>query len=248
MKIKTIRGALRAVQRKLDAGHTEKVTHSAELDRSYGLLATERACYITRLLSSGDYVDFGRLFPDLAHQIGWTRGIMLSRQDLASAISATRKMPQTVSMSTIMIFVDECGRFSQIGPATLMGFCEYMGLVAGRGNSQYAFPTIILSPVFGTRRGEEEHAVLRRVSLISQVNNSGDGDEDARKERFVDAVLQLGNPDAGSVSEMEDTNGVPTGSFDQFDFAGDGTVLAVLNEINRNLTRIRELLENAHSK
>ena len=90
--------------------------------------------------------------------------------------------------------------------------------------------------------------MLRRVSLISQVNNSGDGDEDARKERFVDAVLQLGNPDAGSVSEMEDTNGVPTGSFDQFDFAGDGTVLAVLNEINRNLTRIRELLENAHSK
>jgi hypothetical protein len=42
--------------------------------------------------------------------------------------------------------------------------------------------------------------------------------------------------------------GVPTTSFDQFDFAGDGAVLAVLSEINRNLTRIRELLEKTSSK
>jgi hypothetical protein len=247
MKIKTVRGALRAVQRKIAAGHLETVTFSRELDSTYGLLATDKAWYITRLLREEDYVDFGRLFPDLANQIGWTRGVRLARQGLSAAIAATRKLPKHGTASSIMLFVDEHGRFTQIGPATLMGFCEYMGLTTGRGNSWYAFPTVILSPVFGSERDDDERAVLQRASLISQVNSS-EADDDTRKEYFVDAVLQLGHPDAEAAQGSSGSTGVPTASFDQFDFAGDGVVLAVLNEINRNLARIRELLENTPSK
>ncbi len=244
MKIKTVRGALRAVQRKIAAGHTETVTFSSELNSTYGLLATDRAWYITRLLREEDYVDFGRLFPDLASQIGWTRGVRLARQDLAAAIAATRKLPKRGTTSSVMVFVDENGRFTQIGPATLMGFCEYMGLTTGQGNSWYAFPTVILSPVFGSERDEGERAVLQRASLISQVNST-EADDDTRKEYFVDAVLQLGRPEA---ENAQDSSGVSAVSFDQFDFAGDGAVLAVLSEISRNLARIRELLENTSSK
>lgn len=247
MKIKTVRGALRAVQRKIAAGHVETVTFSSELDSTYGLLATDRAWYITRLLRDEDYVDFGHLFPDLADQIGWTRGVRLARQGLASAMAATRKLPKHGTASSVMVFVDEHGRFTQIGPATLMGFCEYMGLTTGRGKGWYAFPTVILSPVFGSERDEGERAALQRASLISQVNSS-EADDDSRKEYFVDAVLQLGHPDAEAPQGSSSPTGVPTASFDQFDFAGDGAVLAVLNEINRNLARIRELLDNASSK
>ncbi len=247
MKIKTVRGALRAVQRKIAAGHLETVTFSSELDSTYGLLATDKAWYITRLLREEDYVDFGRLFPDLANQIGWTRGVKLSRQGLSTAIAATRKLPRHGTFASVMVFVDERGRFTQIGPATLMGFCEYMGLTTGRGNSWYAFPTVILSPVFGSERDEDERSVLQRASLISQINSS-EADDDARKEYFVDAVLQLGHPDTAAAQGSSDFTGVPSGSFDQFDFAGDNAVLAVLSEINRNLARIRELLDNASSK
>jgi hypothetical protein len=122
-----------------------------------------------------------------------------------------------------------------------------MGLTTGRGNSWYAFPTIILSPVFGSERDTDERAALQRASLISQVNST-EADEDTRKEYFVDAVVQLGQPDNQAVLDSPVSAGVPTTSFDQFDFAGDGAVLSVLSEINRNLTRIRELLEKTSSK
>ena len=247
MKIKTVRGALRAVQRKIAAGHVETVTYSGELDKTYGLLATDKAWYITRLLRSDDYVDFGGLFPELSKQIGWTRGVRLARQGLSAAIAATRKLPVHGTASSIMVFVDETGRFLQIGPATLMGFCKYMGLTTGRGNSWYAFPTIILSPVFGSERDADERAALQRASLISQVNST-EADEDTRKEYFVDAVVQLGQPESQAVLDSSVSAGVPTTSFDQFDFAGDGAVLAVLSEINRNLARIRELMEKTSSK
>jgi hypothetical protein len=247
MKIKTVRGALHAVQRKIIAGHGETVTYSSELDKTYGLLATDKAWYITRLLRSEDYVDFGGLFPDLSKQIGWTRGVRLARQGLSAAIAATRKLPIHGTASSILVFVDEHGRFLQIGPATLMGFCEYMGLTTGRGNSWYAFPTIILSPVFGSERDTDERAALQRASLISQVNST-EADEDTRKEYFVDAVVQLGQPETQGVADSSVSAGVPTTSFDQFDFAGDGAVLAVLGEINRNLARIRELMEKSSSK
>jgi len=59
-------------------GHRETVTYSSELDKTYGLLATDKAWYITRLLREDDYVDFGGLFPELAKQIGWTRGVRLA--------------------------------------------------------------------------------------------------------------------------------------------------------------------------
>jgi|GEM_PF-1122819 hypothetical protein len=247
MKIKTVRGALRAVQRKVVADHRETVTYSGELDKTYGLLATDKAWYITRLLRSEDYVDFGGLFPELSKQIGWTRGVRLARQGLSAAIGATRKLPVHGTGSSILVFVDEQGRFLQIGPATLMGFCEYMGLTTGRGNSWYAFPTIILSPVFGSERDTEERAALQRASLISQVNST-EADEDTRKEYFIDAVVQLGQPDTQAVTDSSVSAGVPVTSFDQFDFAGDGVVLAVLSEISRNLARIRELLEKTSSK
>jgi len=42
MKIKTVRGALNAMQRKVVASAGEKVTSSAGLDDTYGLLATEK--------------------------------------------------------------------------------------------------------------------------------------------------------------------------------------------------------------
>ncbi|MFZ2413862.1 MAG: hypothetical protein WAW16_06550 [Candidatus Cryosericum sp.] len=247
MKITTVRGALHAVQRKIVAGHGETVTYSSELDKTYGLLATEKAWYITRLLRSEDYVDFGGLFPELSKQIGWTRGVRLARQGLSAAIAATRKLPIHGTASSILVFVDEHGRFLQIGPATLMGFCEYMGLTTGRGNSWYAFPTIILSPVFGSERDTDERAALQRASLISQVNST-EADEDTRKEYFVDAVVQLGQPEAQAVLDSSVSAGIPMTSFDQFDFAGDGAVLAVLSEINRNLARIRELMEKSSSK
>ena len=247
MKIKTVRGALHAVQRKIVAGHGETVTYSSELDKTYGLLATDKAWYITRLLRSEDYVDFGGLFPEFSKQIGWTRGVRLARQGLSAAIAATRKLPIHGTASSILVFVDEHGRFLQIGPATLMGFCEYMGLTTGRGNSWYAFPTIILSPVFGSERDTDERAALQRASLISQVNST-EADEDTRKEYFVDAVVQLGQPEAQAVLDSSVSAGVPMTSFDQFDFAGDGAVLAVLSEINRNLARIRELMEKSSSK
>jgi hypothetical protein len=247
MKIKTVRGALHAVQRKIVAGHGETVTYSSELDKTYGLLATDKAWYITRLLRSEDYVDFGGLFPEFSKQIGWTRGVRLARQGLSAAIAATRKLPIHGTASSILVFVDEHGRFLQIGPATLMGFCEYMGLTTGRGNSWYAFPTIILSPVFGSERDTDERAALQRASLISQVNST-EADEDTRKEYFVDAVVQLGQPEAQVVLDSSVSAGVPMTSFDQFDFAGDGAVLAVLSEINRNLARIRELMEKSSSK
>ena len=201
MKIKTVRGALHAVQRKIVAGHGETVTYSSELDKTYGLLATDKAWYITRLLRSEDYVDFGGLFPELSKQIGWTRGVRLARQGLSAAIAATRKLPIHGTASSILVFVDEHGRFLQIGPATLMGFCEYMGLTTGRGNSWYAFPTIILSPVFGSERDTDERAALQRASLISQVNST-EADEDTRKEYFVDAVVQLGQPETQAVAGL----------------------------------------------
>jgi hypothetical protein len=243
MKIRTVRGALHAVQRKILASTGDKVAYSVELDDSYGLLATDKAVYITRLLRSDDYVDFGSLFPELAKQIGWTQGVKLAKQGLSDAIGSTRKSPVHGTASSVLIFVGEDGRFLQIGPATLMGFCEYMGLAMGRGNGWYAFPTIILNPVFGSKRKADERAALQRASLISQVN-SDEADEETRKEYFVDAVAQLGQVDAQSTADSV----VPALSFDQFDFSGDGAALAVLSEISRNLARIRELLEKISSK
>jgi hypothetical protein len=116
MKIRTVRGALRAVQRRIVAGHGETVTYSSELDKTYGLLATDKAWYITRLLREADYVDFGGLFPELAKQIGWTRGVRLARQGLSAAIGATRKLPIHGTASSILVFVDEHGRSSRSAP------------------------------------------------------------------------------------------------------------------------------------
>lgn len=247
MKIRTVRGALHAVQRKIVASAGEKVTYSAELDDTYGVLATDRAWYITRLLRSDDYVDFGSLFPDLAKQIGWAWGVRLTKQGLSEAISSTRKLPVHGATSSILVFVGEDGRFLEIGPATLMGFCEYMGLGAGRSSDSYVFPTIILNPVFGSRRTPDERAALQRASLISQVN-SDEADEETRKEYFADAVAQLGQLDSQGTTDSLAPAGVPAVSFDQFDFSGDGATLAVLSEISRSLTRIRELLEKISSK
>lgn len=243
MKIKTVRGALNAVQRKVVASAGEKVTSSAGLDDTYGVLATEKAWYIVRLLRKDDYVDFGGLFPDLAKQIGWSQGVRLTKQGLSDAISATRKLPARGAISSILVFVSEDGRFLEIGPATLMGFCEYMGLGTGRSSDSYVFPTIILSPVFGSRRTPDEQAALQRASLISQVN-SDEADEETRKEYFAEAVAQLGQLDPQGIPDSL----VPAASFDQFDFSGDGATLAVLGEISRSLTRIRELLEKISSK
>lgn len=247
MKIKTVRGALHAVQRKITASAGESITYSAELNETYGVLATDKAWYITRLLRSDDYVDFGSLFPDLAKQIGWTRGVRLTKQGLTEAINSTRKLPVHGVISSILVFVGEDGRFLAIGPATLMGFCEYMGLSPGRGKDSYVFPTIILNPVFGSKRTTDERLALRRASLISQVN-SEEADEETRKEYFVDAVAQLGQLDPQGVADASGPAGAPAVSFDQFDFASDGAMLAVLTEIGRNLTRIRELLEKISSK
>ncbi len=246
MKIRTVRGALRAVQRKIASGNAEDIVYSAELDSLYGLLTTDKASYITRLLRPEDYIDFGSLFPDLAKQIGWTQGIMLSRQGLAAAMSALRKVAGPAASSSALVFVDEENRYLEIGPATLMGFCEYMGLATGRGKAWYAFPTIILGPVFGTQRTPAERAALQRASLVSQVNSS-EADEESRKEYFVDAVVQLAQPD-GPVRADSSEAGAAITQFDQFDFAGDGAVLALLTDINRNLARIRELLEKTSSK
>ncbi len=247
MKIKTIRGALRAVQHKVTAGHKEAVTYSCELDKTYGLFATDRAWYIVCLLQPEDHVDFSRLFPELAKQLSWNQGIRLSRQGISAVIGATRRLPAHDVSSSVMIFVDENGRFLEIGPATLMGFCEYMGLVTGHTNGWYVFPTIILHPVFGSKRSPEELAALQRASLISQVN-SVEADEDTRQQYFVDAVLQLGEAGIEASSDADSSVVIPAGSFDQFDFSGDGAVLSVLNEINHNLTRIRELLEKTPSQ
>jgi len=57
-------------------------------------------------------------------------------------------------------------------------------------------------------------------------------------------VAQLGQLDPQGIPDSL----VPAASFDQFDFSGDGATLAVLGEISRSLTRIRELLEKISSK
>ncbi len=246
MKIKTIRGALRAVEQKITTGHRETVTYSCVLNKDYALFATGRAWYIVRMLQAADYVDFSRVFPELAKQLGWSRGIRLGKQELSVAIGAARKLPSHDVSSSLMIFVDEEGRFLEVGPATLMGFCEYMGLVTGHGSGWYVFPSVILNPVFGTSRTPEELATLQRASLISQINSS-EAEESDRQQYFVEAVLQLGTTGADESSEVESFV-IPTTSFDQFDFAGDGALLSVLNEINHNLARIRELLEKTPSQ
>jgi hypothetical protein len=239
MKIKTIRGALRAVRRKVSAVRREDIQSSRQLDKDYGLLASGHVWYITRLLSQADFVDFGALFPELAHQIGWTRGIRLSRNELAAAMSATRKPGESGIVTSTLVLVDTDGRLLQIGPATLVGFCDYLGLVSGRGDAYVVFPTIILSPAFGSSRTPEESTALQRASLVSQVN-SVEADDEGRQQYFADAVLQL-----GKTGTAQDGTGsaAPSASFDQIDFSGEGSVLALLSEINRSLSQIRELLE-----
>jgi len=102
------------------------------------------------------------------------------------------------------------------------------------------------APSLGTQRTAAERAALQRASLVSQVNSS-EADEESRKEYFVDAVVQLAQPD-GPVRADSSEAGAAITQFDQFDFAGDGAVLALLIDINRNLARIRELLEKTSSK
>jgi len=56
-----------------------------------------------------DYVDFGRLFPDLAKQIGWSQGVRLTKQGLSDAISATRKLPGRGAISSILVLSVKMG-------------------------------------------------------------------------------------------------------------------------------------------